>query len=224
MGSRVSKSSIDNSNLPKAEVASETPIEEEDIDPDASWPFPKVNPTGSGIDATSITAAWEVEDEPEEFTEGQYVISKKLLIFGYIRECEIDIDMNIPKDIITVFVSFCSWDGWDTAETDEGINIQFGTIIRSTYEHGPRTAKLGQEVSEGIHVWKLQINQLGYSWCIFAVKDVSQGITRWNQYGYGYVVNKGYKIGSRWLDTTNNILYICIDDRANNAVWVQKTQ
>lgn len=32
-------------------------------------------------------------------------------------------------------------------------------------------------------------------------------------------VNAGYSIGSEWYDTTNDIIYQCIDTTAGAAVW-----
>ncbi len=37
-------------------------------------------------------------------------------------------------------------------------------------------------------------------------------------------VNDGYSVGSRWIDTTNDKAYICLDETAAAAVWTETTQ
>jgi hypothetical protein len=33
-------------------------------------------------------------------------------------------------------------------------------------------------------------------------------------------VGEGYKVGSMWIDTTPGIVYICVDETENTAVWI----
>lgn len=33
--------------------------------------------------------------------------------------------------------------------------------------------------------------------------------------------NDGYKVGSLWIDTTNDVVYVCVDASAGTAVWVR---
>lgn len=35
--------------------------------------------------------------------------------------------------------------------------------------------------------------------------------------------SQGYAVGSRWLDTTNNDEYVCLNATAGNAVWKKTT-
>ena len=35
--------------------------------------------------------------------------------------------------------------------------------------------------------------------------------------------SKGYAVGSRWIDTTNNDEYVCLNATAGNAVWKKTT-
>jgi len=36
--------------------------------------------------------------------------------------------------------------------------------------------------------------------------------------------SKGYDVGSRWIDVTSNIPYICVDSTATAAVWIRSDQ
>eukprot|EP01083_Nonionella_stella_P239172 837402_1 len=103
-----------------------------------------------------------------------------ILIAGYIRQIQnIFQDTLIPAEINTICLQYYIVEKWDPNDVGQNITINGDTMTYSvpvdSYHSYSRSAYFFNRVSEGVHIWKIKINQLQWGYKVIGIWKTRSG-------------------------------------------------